>query len=695
MGCKESASTASQSSMPNITRPTIERPIRLQHDTRTDSELVSAWVGGDNAAFAAVYDRYADLLFSFALSKLRNRAEAGDVVQDTFLRASTRIAQLRDPSRLRSWLYAIARNRVMDSVRRPVQYVDAQEFAEMPSDTMEPAEAVSRAELSELVWLAAEGLNDRDRELLGLHLRHGLEGSDLADVVGMTPSQVYVAVNRLKERMAKAVGALLIARHGSSECRDLATLLRGWDGTFSLEVRSKVTRHVDSCDVCRRTRATLVAPANFSAGIFLLPIAVPAALRDIVLNRLATPADDVRSVDGTGGWRRDGFPVARRRTDVRRAGMLVAAGLAVVAILAGVVAVIATSSDERELVDASAETDVVTTAPTAPTTTTTSTTIAPVATTASTTTVPSVPPSVQSVAEEMGDSPRPTIAVAAGAGTGSTDAPQASSPAPPATSAPPVAAPPVANPPTTSKPPTVAPPPASTAPPVATTAPPAPTASTPPATTAPPPPPPPPPAAPGRVVVLTGSIDLGASQAGGTIRVRNDGGQPVSWSAASTVAAFGVSPSSGTLAAGQEANPTVSVDRSALAEGTHTTVVAISSPGGGGNVTVTARVERAPVIASFNRTPPVIRTSRSCGTTLTNVVVVVDDESGIAKVDVLWSSDGTFAQRTTLTPDATGRVFTGQIGSFSKVGSNTLTAQAVDTRGNSATRTATVTVVAC
>ena len=90
-----------------------------------------------------------------------------------------------------------------------------------------------------------------------------------------------------------------------------------------------------------------------------------------------------------------------------------------------------------------------------------------------------------------------------------------------------------------------------------------------------------------------------------------------------------------------------------------------------------------------------VRTSTSCGVTLVSVSVTANDESGIESVTVLWSSDGVFGQRTTLTPNATATVFTGQVGIFSRTGSNSLTAEVVDTRGNASTRTATVTVQAC
>ena len=74
-----------------------------------DSEVVAAIVAGDPAGLAEAYDRYATPLYSFCLTMLRQPADAADAVQDTFVIAVPKLSGLRDPERLRSWLYAVAR----------------------------------------------------------------------------------------------------------------------------------------------------------------------------------------------------------------------------------------------------------------------------------------------------------------------------------------------------------------------------------------------------------------------------------------------------------------------------------------------------------------------------------------------------------------------------------------------------------
>jgi RNA polymerase sigma factor (sigma-70 family) len=82
-----------------------------------DSELVTSIVAGDPAGLAAAYDKYAADLYGYCRTLLREPDDAADVVQDTFLIATSKLAGLRDPGRLRAWLFAVARNECLHRLK--------------------------------------------------------------------------------------------------------------------------------------------------------------------------------------------------------------------------------------------------------------------------------------------------------------------------------------------------------------------------------------------------------------------------------------------------------------------------------------------------------------------------------------------------------------------------------------------------
>lgn len=250
----------------------------------SDAELVPRVVGGDRAAFAEVYDRYADRLYDFAHSMLRNRDDAADAVADAFVTTAEKLSQLRDPARLRPWLYSVVRRECLARLRdrAKVAYGGEEDLVAMADDSPTPGDRAEQEELRTLVWDAAAGLAERDRAVLDLHLRHGLEGAELGEAMGVTANNAYVMLNRLRAQVERSLGALLIARLGRDDCPDLGGLLADWDGSFSPLVRKRVARHVDGCDVCARRRSSMVSPWTLLSGVPLL--AAPVGLRSRVLD---------------------------------------------------------------------------------------------------------------------------------------------------------------------------------------------------------------------------------------------------------------------------------------------------------------------------------------------------------------------------------------------------------------------------
>src|SRR5438067_13069842 len=141
-------------------RPSAEPP---PADQASASELLVRVAGRDREAFDVLYHRYIRSVFGLALQRLRDRDRAEDAVQEMFA-AVWRSAGSYRPERgpAAPWLYAIARNAVVDRLRSrselPVEPPD------MTSDEAGPAE---RAEASFVSWRAhraPETLPERERQ---------------------------------------------------------------------------------------------------------------------------------------------------------------------------------------------------------------------------------------------------------------------------------------------------------------------------------------------------------------------------------------------------------------------------------------------------------------------------------------------------------------------------------------------------
>ncbi|MFM8871501.1 MAG: sigma-70 family RNA polymerase sigma factor [Actinomycetota bacterium] len=252
-----------------------------------EQSFVGALRAGDPKGLAAFYDQYADKLYDFARRQLRDSALAADVVHDTVLIVNSRISQLRDDSKFRAWVYAIARNEVRAKARARSRAVPTEDIPEATTDP-DFAGDFERRELARVVDEAAAGLTERELEVFHLFARQGLSGDEIATALDVSLANAHKLVQRVRERISRSAGALLVARQGSRDCAELADVLTGWDGKFSPLWRKRIARHVDDCAECEKKRAVLLAPGGaVLAAPFLL---APSALRERILASAARGA---------------------------------------------------------------------------------------------------------------------------------------------------------------------------------------------------------------------------------------------------------------------------------------------------------------------------------------------------------------------------------------------------------------------
>lgn len=313
-----------------------------------DESLVAAALDGSRGARAAIYERYADRVHTMCVHMLSDRDEAADACGQVFLVAFDRLAQLRDPSRLRPWIFSITRHEVYRRTRRR-RRVDLIGEVEQMDHIMSVSgvsasgalladsddgfdDAATAAELVAVVRSAADGLDDKDRLVLELQLQD-LGGDELAETLGTSASTAYQHVHRMKERFERSLGALLVARTGRADCDELDELLEEWDGHFSVLWRKRVARHVDRCEICERRRAGLPAALLGGGGAAAVlagagpagastEFPAPASVRDRVLG----PADGSGAVPVPG------------RTRHWRTAVLAGGGIALVLVVLAVLA---------------------------------------------------------------------------------------------------------------------------------------------------------------------------------------------------------------------------------------------------------------------------------------------------------------------------------------------------------------------
>jgi len=190
----------------------------LHNDARPDEQLLSAYRGGDKAAFATLVSRYQRELFHFLIRFLGDRAAAEDVFQESFLQVHQSVNQFDPSRRFRPWLFTIAANKARDLIRsqarRPTNPLQASissgdnesgEFIDlMQAVQQSPDEPMQREELQQLVHRTVMSMPDHLREILLLSYFHQFPYKQISDILdiplGTVKSRLHAAVAHFAER---------------------------------------------------------------------------------------------------------------------------------------------------------------------------------------------------------------------------------------------------------------------------------------------------------------------------------------------------------------------------------------------------------------------------------------------------------------------------------------------------------------
>jgi RNA polymerase sigma-70 factor (ECF subfamily) len=171
---------------------------------------VEAGMWRTETAATRVARLYRDLfpaVFGFVRFRVGDTHLAEDLTAIVFERALAKLATVREPERVRAWLFTIARNAVVDERRRRRPDADlgaADQVEHLWVDSPE-REVLDRDEWRRLVGYLAE-LDDRDREILGLRFAAGLTNREVGEIVRLSESNVaqivHRAVVKLRRRFA-------------------------------------------------------------------------------------------------------------------------------------------------------------------------------------------------------------------------------------------------------------------------------------------------------------------------------------------------------------------------------------------------------------------------------------------------------------------------------------------------------------
>jgi len=190
----------------------------MEEDSRSDEQLMLAYGAGSAEAFAVLYTRWRRRIYRFLVRQCDSAGTADELYQDVWLRVVNARRQYTATARFSTWLFRIARNRLIDhwraEGRKPASETPMADDGESdPLDNVaapeevQPERIMERKERARRVVDAVESLPDAQRETFLLHEEGGLTVDEIAALTGVghetAKSRLRYAMMRLRAQLTE------------------------------------------------------------------------------------------------------------------------------------------------------------------------------------------------------------------------------------------------------------------------------------------------------------------------------------------------------------------------------------------------------------------------------------------------------------------------------------------------------------
>ncbi len=179
----------------------------------SDEVLMMAYQHGEVSALETLVRRHADSLLGYLVRMMRNRQQAEDLFQDTFIRVHEKARSFRATGRFKSWLFAIATRLAFDQLRKHkrypvVHFQNGPEESALQIEKIEdpgplPSQSAATSEQAGLVRAALDELPPRQKATLILAYYEGLSYPEVAGLMRCSVGTVKTQMSRALRTLAR------------------------------------------------------------------------------------------------------------------------------------------------------------------------------------------------------------------------------------------------------------------------------------------------------------------------------------------------------------------------------------------------------------------------------------------------------------------------------------------------------------
>lgn len=174
--------------------------------TLNDQHYIDRILQGETNLFAVLVDRYKDMIFTLSLKMVRNREEAEEAAQDTFIKTFNSLSKFKGDSKFSTWIYKIAYNTCLDRLKKNKKEdlnISIDEFSAHLIKTMDNAlSALEDKERRQTIQNCLNLLPGDENFLLTLFYFEDQSLEEIGKIMNINANNVKVKLFRSRQKLA-------------------------------------------------------------------------------------------------------------------------------------------------------------------------------------------------------------------------------------------------------------------------------------------------------------------------------------------------------------------------------------------------------------------------------------------------------------------------------------------------------------
>lgn len=168
-----------------------------------DENLIIRMAGHDGDAFRELYHQTSGIVYGFAMSILRNKHDAEDVMHDAFIKIYQSAVTYKPSGNPMAWILTIVRNLALNKIRAGKVCEDLSEYDDLTEGLNDSDAVLDRMVLE----TAMNVLDAEERQIVILHAMTGFKHREIAEILDLPTGTIMSKYNRALKKMRKKIGS--------------------------------------------------------------------------------------------------------------------------------------------------------------------------------------------------------------------------------------------------------------------------------------------------------------------------------------------------------------------------------------------------------------------------------------------------------------------------------------------------------